>query len=149
MSLENKVMTSMKEAMKSKNQVALTALRAVKAAILNAKTEKGASDVITEEKEVQIVTKMVKQRKDSLSIFTEQNRPDLADKEAAEIAILEQFLPEQLSDDEVAKIVAENIAKTGASSMKDMGKVIGMTNKQLAGKADGKLIADLVKKLLA
>lgn len=139
----------MKEAMKSKNQVALTALRAVKAAILNAKTEKGASDVITEEKEVQIVTKMVKQRKDSLSIFTEQNRPDLADKEAAEIAILEQFLPEQLSDDEVAKIVAENIAKTGASSMKDMGKVIGMTNKQLAGKADGKLIADLVKKLLA
>lgn len=148
MSLQKQVMDKMKEAMKAKDTVALQALRAVKSAFLLAKTETGVQEELTEEQETKIIQKQVKQRKDSAAIFIKQGRQDLADPELAEIAILEQFLPEALSEDKVEEIVIAVIEKLGASGMKDMGKVMGIVSKQLAGQADGKMISTLVKKNL-
>ena len=148
MSLQKQIMEELKMAMKSKDTVALQALRAVKSAFLLAKTETGAGDDLTEDQEMKIIQKQVKQRKDSAAIFIDQGRQDLADPELAEIAVLEKFLPEALSEDAIEKVVLETIAKTGAEGMKDMGKVMGMVSKQLAGQADGKTISGIVRKNL-
>jgi len=148
MSLQTQVMDKMKEAMKSKDTVALQALRAVKSAFLIAKTATGVQEEITADQELKIIQKQVKQRKDSATIFIQQNRQDLADPELAEIAVLEQFLPEALSEEAIAKVVIETIAKLGASGMKDMGKVMGVVSNELSGKADGKIISTLVKQQL-
>ena len=149
MSLQKEVMDQMKVAMKAKNTVALQALRAVKSAFLLAKTATGSQEEITHEQEVNIIQKQVKQRKDSAAIFLEQGREDLAAPELAEVAILEQFLPEALSEEDIEKVVLDTIAKAGAAGMKDMGKVMGMVSKQLAGQADGKTISGIVKKNLS
>ena len=149
MSLQKLVMDKMKEAMKSKDTVALTALRALKSAFLLAKTETGVKEELTEEQELKIVQKQVKQRKDSATVFIEQGRNDLADPELAEAKVLEQFLPEALSEEAIAKIVSDVITETGAESMKDMGKVMGIVSKKIAGQADGKTISSIVKKQLA
>ena len=149
MSLQKQIMEELKTAMKSKDAVALQALRAVKSAFLLAKTETGAGDDLTEDQEMKIIQKQVKQRKDSAAIFVNQGRQDLADPELAEIAVLEKFLPEALSEEAIEKVVLEIIAKTGAEGMKDMGKVMGMVSKQLAGQADGKTISGIVRKNLA
>lgn len=149
MSLEKQIMDQMKTAMKSKDSVALQALRSIKSAILLAKTENGAASELTEDQEMKILQKQVKQRKDSATIFVEQGRQDLADPELAEAAIIEQFLPEALSDEEIEKVVLSTIEKVGAASMKDMGKVMGIVSKELAGKADGKTISTLVKNNLS
>ena len=148
MELQKEIMDKMKEAMKAKDAIALQALRAVKSAFLLAKTATGVQEELTEEQEIQIIQKQVKQRKDSAAIFSTQNRQDLAAPELAEIAVLEQFLPEALSEDEIKKAVLATIAKLGASGMKDMGKVMGVVSNELSGKADGKVIATLVKQLL-
>jgi uncharacterized protein len=148
MSLQKQVMTKMKEAMKAKDTVALQALRAVKSAFLLAKTESGAQEDISEEQELKIIQKQVKQRKESAAIFLKQGREDLAAPELAEIAVLEQFLPEALSEEEVSKVVKEVIADLNAEGMKDMGKVMGVVSKKLSGQADGKTISMLVKKNL-
>ena len=144
MSLQADIMTAMKAAMKDKNQTALAALRAIKSEILLAKTSGGDGE-LSEEDEIKILSKLVKQRKDSASIFTEQNRADLAEPEIAQAEVISQFLPEQLSESEITTIVEKAIASTGASGMKDMGKVMGLVNKELAGKADGKTISTIVK----
>ena len=149
MSLQKEVMDKMKEAMKSKDKVALQALRAVKSAFLLAKTEAGTQEELSEEQETKIIQKQVKQRRDSAAIFIKQNRQDLADPELAELAVLEQFLPEALSDEKIEEVVIATISKIGASGMKDMGKVMGIVSKELAGSADGKTISTLVKKNLA
>ena len=148
MSLQKEVMDKMKEAMKAKDTLALQALRAVKSAFLLAKTETGVQAEITEEQEIKIIQKQVKQRRDSAAIFIEQGRQDLADPELAELAVLEQFLPEALSKEEIESVVVATISKVGASGMKDMGKVMGIVSAELAGKADGKTISTLVKKNL-
>lgn len=149
MSLEAKVMEQMKDAMKSKNEAALRSLRAIKAEIIKAKTEPGAHGEISADAEIKMLQKMVKQRKDSLEIFTQQNRPELAQKETEEIAVIEQFLPKQLSEAELKEEIAKIIAETGASSPADMGKVMGVASKKLAGLAEGKAISATVKELLA
>ena len=149
MSLQKQIMEELKMAMKSKDTLALQALRAVKSAFLLAKTETGAGDDLTEDQEMKIIQKQVKQRKDSAAIFIDQGRQDLADPELAEIAVLEKFLPEALSEDAIEKVVLDTIAKTGAEGMKDMGKVMGIVSKQLAGQADGKTISGIVRKNLA
>jgi len=148
MSLQDQVMDKMKEAMKAKDKVALQALRSVKSAFLLAKTETGVQAELTEEQESKIIQKQVKQRKDSAAIFIKQNRQDLASPELAEIAVLEQFLPEALSEEKVEEVVVAVIQKLGASGMKDMGKVMGVVSKELAGQADGGTISVLVKKNL-
>ncbi|WP_159022600.1 GatB/YqeY domain-containing protein [Formosa sp. L2A11] len=148
MGLQQDIMTAMKAAMKAKDQTALSALRAVKAELLLAQTETGSKEEITEEHEIQILSKLVKQRKDSATIYTEQNRSDLAEPELAQAEVISQFLPEQLSEEAIEKVVVDTIAKVGAVGMKDMGKVMGIVNKELAGKADGKTISTLVKKNL-
>ncbi len=148
MSLQQDLMTALKAAMKSKDQTALTALRAVKSSILLAKTENGAAEELTEEQELKILQKQVKQRKDSAAIFLEQNREDLAAPELAEAEIISQFLPEALSEQEITAVVKGVIAKIGADGMKDMGKVMGIVSQQLAGKADGKTISTIVKEQL-
>ena len=145
MSLEKQIMEEMKAAMKSKDTVALQALRAIKSAFLLAKTKAGAGGNLTSEQEMKIVQKQVKQRKDSAAIFIEQGRQDLADPELAEVAVLEKFLPEALSEEEIKKVVLATITKVGAEGMKDMGKVMGIVSKQLAGQADGKTISTIVK----
>jgi len=139
MSLENKIIDAMKIAMKAKNQDDLRALRAVKAAITLAKTDKDFSGKMTEEIEIGLLQKLLKQRKDSLKIFKEQNREDLAVKESSEIITIQSFLPKQLSNEEIENVLKELILKTGASSMKDMGKVMGLARKTFAGKADNSL----------
>jgi hypothetical protein len=149
MSLEQKVMTAMKEAMKAKDSNALTSLRAVKSAILLTQTESGAKEELTEDQELKLLQKQVKQRKDSAAIFTEQGRNDLAEPELAQAKVIEQFLPEQLSEAEIEKVVVDIITKTGAEGMKDMGKVMGMANAALTGKADGKTISTIVKSKLS
>ncbi|NVK52734.1 MAG: GatB/YqeY domain-containing protein [Flavobacteriaceae bacterium] len=148
MSLEKLIMEQLKAAMKSKDTVALQALRSVKSAILLAKTENGAANALTEDQEMKILQKQVKQRKDSATVFIQQGRQDLAEPEIAEAAVIEQFLPEALSEEEIEKVVVATIAQVGATSMKDMGKVMGIVSKQLAGQADGKTISTLVKKNL-
>lgn len=148
MSLEVNIMTHMKEAMKAKDSVALEALRAIKSAIILAKTEAGASEGLTEDQEIKMLQRLVKMRKDSATIFTEQNRPDLAEPELAQIAVIEQFLPAQLSEAEVEAIVAKIISETGASGIASMGKVMGLVSAQIGGQAEGKTISTIVKKLL-
>ena len=149
MSLQEKIMTAMKAAMKEKNQTALTALRAVKSAILLAQTETGAKEELTGEQEIKILQKQVKQRNDSAAIYIEQGREDLAAPELAEAEIIGQFLPEAVSEEEIEKIVNTTIGRIGAQGMKDMGKVMGVVSKELAGKADGKTISTIVKQKLS
>jgi uncharacterized protein YqeY len=139
----------MKDAMKAKDEGLLRGLRAIKAEIIKAKTEPGANGQVSAEQEQKLLQKLVKQRKDSLDIYQQQNRADLAQKEIEEIAVIEKFLPTQLSQDELDAAISAIIAETGASSPADMGKVMGIASKQLAGKADGKAIAATVKALLA
>ncbi len=148
MILEEKVMAEMKEAMKSKNEAALRSLRAIKAEIIKAKTEPGANGQLTEENAGKMLQKMVKQRRDALAIFREQNREDLASKEQEEIDVIEKFLPKQLSEEELKTALQTIIAETGASSAADLGKVMGVATKKLAGQADGKAISAQVKALL-
>ena len=147
MSLEQKINDDLKTAMKAKDQAALRGIRAIKSAILLAKTD-GSGNELDEAGEIKILQKLVKQRKDSLEIYQKQNRDDLALTEREEIEIIERYLPVQLSDEELRKIIAEIISKTGAESMKDMGKVMGVASARLAGKADGKAIASVVRELL-
>ena len=149
MSLETQIMGEMKTAMKEKNEAVLRALRAIKAEIIKAKTEPGAGGEIDEAVEQKFLQKMMKQRKDSLEIFNQQGREDLAVKEREEIAVIEKFMPEQMSEADIRTIVATVIAETGAASPADMGKVMGVATRQLAGKADGKLISAIVKELLS
>ena len=148
MSLQTNIMDALKTAMKAKDSVALAALRAVKSELLLASTS-GSSEELSEADEIKILQKLVKQRKESASIFSEQNREDLAIPELEQAAVIEQFLPEQMSEGDVAKIVDEVIVQTGANSMKDMGKVMGMVNSKLAGQADGKTISGIVKDRLS
>ena len=148
MSLEVKIMDHMKEAMKAKDSVALEALRAIKSAIILAKTEAGAADGLSEADEIKMLQRLVKMRKDSATIFTEQNRPDLAEPELAQIAVIEKFLPAQLSEEEVEAIIAKIISETGASGIASMGKVMGLASAQIGGQAEGKVISGIVKKLL-
>ena len=149
MSLEQKIMPELKAAMLAKDEKSMRSLRAIKAAIINAKTAEGAGGELKEEDEIKLLQKLVKQRRDSLDIFTQQNRPDLATKEQEEIEVIEKFLPRQLSQDELKAEISKIIAQAGATSSAEMGKVIGLANKQLAGKADGKTISTVVKELLS
>jgi uncharacterized protein YqeY len=149
MSLEAKVMEGMKDAMKTKNEALLRALRAIKAEIIKAKTEPGANGAVSEEGELKLLQRMAKQRKDSLEVFTTQGRADLAQKEQEELDIIEQFLPKQLGGDELKAILEKIIAEVGAAGPQDMGKVMGVATKQLAGQADGKAVSAMVKELLA
>ncbi|MDI3318440.1 GatB/YqeY domain-containing protein [Pinibacter soli] len=148
MSLEQQVMAEMKDAMKAKDEALLRGLRAIKAEIIKAKTEPGANGEVSTEGELKLLQKLVKQRKDSLEIFTQQNRADLAQKEQDEITVIERFLPKQLSAEELKAALEKIIAETGAASPADLGKVMGVASKQLAGKADGKAISATVKELL-
>jgi uncharacterized protein len=149
MALEQKVMGELKTAMLAKDEGALRGLRAIKAAIIIAKTSEGAGGELKEEDETKLLQKLVKQRKDSLAIYQEQKRPDLAKKEEEEIAVIERFLPKQLDEAALRTILARIIAETGASSPADMGKVMGIATKELAGQADGKTIGAVAKELLA
>ncbi|MET0759692.1 MAG: GatB/YqeY domain-containing protein [Flavobacterium sp.] len=148
MSLSTQIMEDIKTAMRAKDTVALEALRAIKSEILLAQTSSGAKEEISEDEEIKLLQKLVKMRKDSAKIFTEQNRPDLAEPELAQIAVIEKFLPAQLSEEEVEAIIAKIIAETGASGIASMGKVMGLASAQLAGTAEGKTISTIVKKLL-
>jgi uncharacterized protein len=149
MSLEQRIMAELKTAMLAKDETSTRSLRAIKAAIILAKTAEGAGGEIKEDDEMKLLQKLVKQRKDSLDIFTQQNRPDLAKREQEEIEVIEKFLPKQLSADELREEVKKIIADSGASSPAEMGKVIGLANKKLAGRADGKSISAVVKELLS
>jgi len=149
MNLEQKVMAELKTAMLAKDEKSLRSLRAIKAAIINVKTAPGFSGEIKDDDEIKLLQKLVKQRKESLDIYEKQNRNDLADKEKEEIEVIEKFLPEQMSEEELRKIIADVVKETGATSAADMGKVMGMANKRLAGKADGKAIAAIAKEILS
>ena len=149
MSLELKINTALKEAMKTKNQTALTALRAVKSAILLHKTQKSSAVELSEEDEMKILQKLVKQRKDSADIFSKQGRIDLADPELKEANYIQQFLPRALSEYEVKEVIKSIINQIGADGMKDMGKVMGISTKKLLGKADGKMISTIVREFLS
>ncbi len=149
MNLEQKIMAEMKDAMKSKNEGVLRSLRAIKAEIIKAKTEPGAGGEIDEATEQKFLQKMVKQRKDSLDIFEKQGREDLAIKEKEELEVIQRFLPKQLTEEEIIAVVKNIITETGATSAADLGKVMGAATKQLAGKADGKIISGIVKNLLS
>ena len=148
MSLESKIMEALKEAMKAKDTIALESLRAIKSAILLAKTEASAGDTLSAE-EIKLLQRLVKQRKESAELYQKQGREDLATPELAQAEIIAKFLPEQLSEEAVETAIRAIVARLGASSMKDMGKVMGEANKELAGKADGKLIATVVKRVLS
>ena len=148
MSLETEVMSLMKDARKNKDEALLRGLRAIKAEIIKAKTEPGANGEIAADVEMKLLQKLVKQRKDSLSIYEQQNRPDLAVKESEEIAVIEKFLPAQMGEAEIKKVLQEIIAQVGATGPQDLGKVMGVASKQLAGKADGKVISAITKELL-
>lgn len=149
MNLEQKIMPELKTAMLAKDEKSVRSLRAIKAAIIVAKTAEGAGGELKAEDEIKLLQKLIKQRKDSLDIFIQQNRTDLATKEQEEIAVIEKFLPKQLSAEELRDEIKKIIAESGASSPAEMGKVIGLANKQLAGKADGKTISLTVKELLS
>jgi uncharacterized protein len=148
MSLEQKVMADLKTAMLAKDEKSVRSLRAIKAAIIIAKTAEGAGGELKEEDEIKMLQKLVKQRKESLEIYQQQQRADLAQKEQEEIAVIGKFLPTQMDADELKTILSKIISETGASSPADMGKVMGLATKQLAGKADGKTISAMVKELL-
>ncbi|MBS7785794.1 GatB/YqeY domain-containing protein [Flavobacterium sp. CYK-55] len=149
MSLSANIMEEIKTAMRAKDTVALEALRAIKSAILLAQTESGAKEELSSEEEIKLLQRLVKQRKDSATIYTEQGRADLAEPELAQVAVIEKFLPAQLSEAEIEAAVAKIIAENGFSGMAAMGQVMGMASKELAGQADGKTISMMVKKLLA
>ena len=147
--LSNTIDQEIKKAMLAKDQAQLRGLRAIKAALLLAKTEKGSTEDITEDAEVKIIQKLIKQRRESSDIYKTQGREDLAKIEDEEIEVISNFLPKQMDKAEVEAVIARLISESGASSVKDMGKVMGLANKELAGKADGKLIAETVKSQLA
>ncbi|WP_165040924.1 GatB/YqeY domain-containing protein [Dysgonomonas sp. ZJ709] len=149
MNLFDQVSEDIKDAMRAKDKISLEALRGIKKEFLEAKTAKGANDELSDEAAIQIIQKMAKQRRDSAEIYNEQSRPELAEKELAELAVLEKYLPKQLSQDELDAKIAEIIAQTGALSPADMGKVMGVATKALAGVAAGKMISETVKKLLS
>ena len=149
MSLQSEIMDAMKTAMKAKDTVALEALRAVKSELLLASTASGSKEDLSEDEEIKLLQRLVKTRKESARIFTEQNRPDLAEPELAQVAVIEKFLPAQLSEEEVEAVVSKIIAETGASGMASMGKVMGLASAQLGGTAEGKTISTIVKKLLS
>jgi len=149
MSLEQTINSDIKAAMLAKDKKKLDALRSVKSAILLAKTDKGSSAELAVDTEMKILQKLVKQRKDSAELYQSQGRNDLVEEESFQLSVIEKYLPEQMNEDDVKKTIGEIITETGASSMKDMGKVMGMASKKLAGKADNKLIASLVKELLS
>ena len=148
MSLEARIMTDLKTAMKAKDQAALRGIRAIKAAILLAKTD-GSGQDLNEEREIKLLQKLAKQRKDSIAIYEKNGRDDLATVEKEELVIIEKYLPEQMDPAKIEEIVKGIIAETGAESMRDMGKVMGMASKQLAGQAEGRVISGIVKKLLS
>jgi uncharacterized protein len=147
--ISNTIDQEIKQAMLAKDQARLRGLRAIKAALLLAKTEKGTAEEITEEAEIKLLQKLVKQRKESADIYKQQGREDLSVVEEEEIAVISAFMPKQLDEAEVEQLIIKLIKDSGAVSVKDMGKVMGLANKELAGKADGKLIAELIKKQLA
>jgi uncharacterized protein len=149
MSLEQSIMADLKDAMRSKDEKALRSLRAIKAAIIVAKTSEGAGGEISPEEEIKLLQKLIKQRKDSLEIYEQQNRADLALTEKEEIEIIEKFLPKQLSEDDMKVALTKIIKDLGASSNADLGKVMGIATKQLAGQADGKAISSLARELLS
>ena len=149
MSLQNDIMDAIKTAMKAKDTVALESLRAVKSALLLAQTETGAKEEVSPEEEIKLLQRLVKQRKDSANIYIEQGRQDLADPELEQAAIIEKFLPAQLTEEEVEAVIKKIIADNGFAGMGDMGKVMGIASKELAGTADGKTISNVVKKSLA
>ena len=149
MNFQDQLNSKLKSAMREKNKVALESLRAIKSAILLLQTQSGAKETPDDNEITKLLQKLVKQRKESASIYREQGRVDLAEPEEAQISIISQFLPEQLSAEEVEKVIDEVIQLVGATTMKDMGKVMGMANKKIAGKADGKIIAEIVKKRLS
>jgi uncharacterized protein YqeY len=149
MALLEQITQEIKTAMKAKDKVSLEALRGIKKELIEASTAKGAAEEISEEAGLKIMQKMVKQRKDAAAIFIEQGRDDLAEKENAEADVIAKFLPEQITGDELEKLVQAIVEKVGAESMKEMGKVMGVASKELGGKADGKEIADVVKKILS
>lgn len=149
MSLVEKINASIKEAMLAKQEGRLRGLRAIKSAILMAQTEKGATENLSSEKEIQVLTKLAKQRRESLEIFEKENRADLAAKEKEELEVIEAYLPKQMSADEVIEFLKPIIEQVGAKSAADMGKVMGVASKQLAGKADGKMVSEMVKQLLS
>lgn len=149
MALFEKVNEDIKTAMKERNKVALDTLRNIKKVFLEAKTAPGANDTLEDADALKIIQKLAKQGKESAQTYIDAGRQDLADAELAQVSVIERYLPEQLSEAEIEKMVKTIIDQTGAASMKDMGKVMGMANKQLAGKADGKTISGIVKKLLA
>lgn len=149
MALEETINNDIKAAMMAKDEARLRAVRAIKSEIIKAKTEKGANGMVSPEKEVQLLQKMVKQRKDSIAEFEKANRADLIAKEQEEVSVIEKYLPAMMSEDEIREVVKAAIASTGATSQKEMGKVMGVVSKQLAGKADNKLVAETVKSLLS
>lgn len=149
MALEETINNDLKKAMLAKDQAGIRGLRAIKAAILLAKTEKGGTGEVSEEKEIQILTKMLKQRKESIEVFEKQGRADLATTEQEEVAVIEKYMPAMMSDEEIRAVVQKVIAATGATSQKEMGKVMGAASKELAGKADNKKVSEIVKSLLA
>ena len=149
MSLSEKISSDLITAMKNRDKIALEALRATKTAFTLARAEKGAESVLDGEEELKIIQKLVKQRRESAAIYKEQNRPDLYEKEVIEADVLEKYLPAKMSNEELVKIIKEIIARAGAKSPADMGKVMGVATKELAGKADGKEISAMVKQLLA
>ena len=149
MSLAEKIASDLINAMKAKDKVALEAIRAAKTAFILAKAEKGATTVLTPEEELKIIQKLVKQRRESAAIYKEQNRPDLYEKEVIEADVLERYLPAKMSDEDLSAVIKEIIARVGATSAADMGKVMGVATKELSGKADGKEISAKVKQFLA
>lgn len=149
MTLEEKINADLKTAMLAREEATVRGLRAIKSEIIKAKTEKGANGMVSAEKEVQLLQKMVKQRKDSIAEFEKANRSDLITKEQEEVKVIEKYLPAMMGEDEIREVVKAAIATTGASTQKEMGKVMGVVSKQLAGKADNKLVADIIKSLLA
>ena len=149
MNFQDQLNSKLKSAMREKNKVALESLRAIKSAMLLLQTQSGAKETPDDNEITKLLQKLVKQRKESASIYREQGRVDLAEPEEAQISIISQFLPEQLSPEEVEKVIDDVIQLVGATTMKDMGKVMGMANKKIAGKADGKIIAEIVKKRLS
>lgn len=148
MSLETKVQDALKNAMIAKDTVALTTLRGIKAALLLIKTEKGFTGEVSESQEIATLQKMIKQRREAFSIYESQNRADLADKELAEIQVIEQFLPKQLEESEIEEILRDIMKQANATSIKDMGKIIGLANQKIGGRAEGAVIAKIVKGLL-
>jgi uncharacterized protein YqeY len=148
MALEETINNDLKAAMMAKDAAAMRALRAVKAALLLAKTEKGGTGEVTAEKEVQILTKLVKQRRESIDIFEKQNREDLATTEKEEVAVIEKYMPSMMSDEEITAVIQKAITTTGATTQREMGKVMGAVSKELAGKADNKKVSEIVKSLL-